>query len=223
MHWAYRPPGTVPWADLIRASKLINTLTYQQLCKLDDINKRQFDQFISFLTLNNNFKCEHCNKEFGDVDSWGTDRVLVWDSLSGLSYMAKTQMVGSKPVMDQGDYGVAMDNLESVIRKAVYSTRCHFVLVSHLEPERNEVTGTSDLMASTLGRKLAPKLPQLFNDVIITHRTVDKFTWSVIDPGTQAVARHLPFRADLVPSFVPVVEAWKARGGIIEHDAKQAA
>lgn len=219
IHYAYCPPGTVSWADMMETAKRINQLSYKGLCQLDDINKRRFNQLYDFLTLHNNFKCLRTGKEFGDVDKWGTDRVLVWDSLTGLSYMAISNMVGSKPVRDQGDYGVAMDNLENIIRRACFGTRCHFHLIAHMEPERDEITGSSQLMASTLGRKLAPKLPQMFSDVIIAKRIADKFSWSVIEPNTQALTRNLPFAADISPTWTHVVKAWMARGGIIEQQA----
>ena len=216
MHWVYLPPASSPWTDLIDSAKKINTMSFKQLCQLDDINKRSYHQFIDFLIINNNFKCSHCGKEFGDVSKWGTDRALVWDSLSGLSYMAMRMMVGTKPVKDQGDWGVAMDNLENVLMKVTTDTRAWFQLISHMEPEKDEVSGAILQMPSTLGRKLAPKLAKMFSDVVVARRVADKFMWSTVEPNAVQKARNLDYKGDLPPTVVPIVESWKRRGGLIE-------
>jgi hypothetical protein len=51
-------------------------------------------------------------------------------------------------------------------------------MISHIEREIDEVLGGSKVMASTLGRKLAPKLPRYFSDVILAEKTGAKFSWS---------------------------------------------
>jgi hypothetical protein len=111
------------------------------------------------------------------------------------------------------DWGIAIDNLERLITKLVVDTRCFFVLTAHLERETDEVTGGTQLMASTLGRKLAPKIPRWFDDVIHCRREGDKFIWSTDTMNVDLKARNLPLSGLLSPSFQQIVQAWRSKAG----------
>lgn len=222
MHYAYNPPMDTDFADMIHSAKLINTLTIKQLANLDDINKGKYTEFIRTLNNLSNFKCDRCGKQFGAVDSWGNDRVLWFDSLSGLNVQAMNLVVGSKPMKAVADWGIAMDNEERLIQKLAATLDCQFVMTGHLEPERDEVTGSVFQMAAMLGKKLAPRVPRFFSDVIMTKRVGDKFAWSTTALGIDLKARNLPFSDDLKPTFVPLYQTWKARiakGDTIEGQA----
>lgn len=216
LHWRYVQPGTSDWSAMIDTGQKINTLSFKSISEMGDINKQKFGQYLEVLRTLSNFKCDRCGKEFGKVDGWGTRRVLWLDSLSGLNVMAMTLMVGQKPVKSMADWGVAMDNLEFLIRQLCVATRCHFVLTGHVERETNEAIGSSQIMAATLGRKLAPRLPIYFSDVVLAQRQGTKFTWSTAAVGADLKARNLPIQDNLEPTFRPIVEKWKSRGGIIE-------
>jgi hypothetical protein len=123
--------------------------------------------------------------------------------------MAMNLVTGSKPVKSMADWGVAIDNLERLIVKLCVDTKCHFVLLAHLEREVDEVTGGTSLMASTLGRKLAPKLPRFFSDVVQAKRNVDKFVWSTAASNVDLKARNLPIADNLDPSFKAILTSWK--------------
>lgn len=216
LHWHYIPPADTPWEDMIGSATKINQLSFESLAKLSDINKRSYDQFIDLLKSCNNFHCDRCNKDFGDVAKWPTNRVLVIDSLSGVNIMAMNLVIGSKPVKSMADWGVAMDNLERFVQKLCTDLHCHFVLMAHSERETDEVLGGSKIMAATLGRKLAPKIPRFFSDVILSVKEGAAFTWSTAAMGADLKARNVPIRDGMPPSFVPVIANWKKQGGIIE-------
>lgn len=209
LHWRYIAPAAPSFADMISSAQKINTLSFEALTKLPDINKRNYTEFIDVLTCLSNFTCDRTGESFGSVDSWGPERVLVVDSLTGLSIMAMNLVAGSKPVKSMADWGVAIDNLERLITKLCVDTRCHFVLLAHLERETDEVTGGTSLMASTLGRKLAPKLPRFFSDVVQAKRNVDKFVWSTAASNVDLKARNLPISDALPASFGPILTSWK--------------
>lgn len=201
---------------MIDSATKINQLSFESLTKLTDINKRSYGQFIELLRTLNNFKCDRDGKEYGDVCKWTTSRALVLDSLSGVNIMAMNLVVGSKPVKHMGDWGVAMDNLERLIQKLCTSTNCHFVLIAHAERETDEVMGGSKIMAATLGRKLAPRLPRFFSDVVLADKQGAKFTWSTAAVGADLKARNLPIADGLPPDFAPIIASWKKQGGTIE-------
>lgn len=211
LHWKYIAPATPDFSDMISSATKINTMSFEALTKLPDINKRKYTEFIDVLTALSNFTCDRTGQSYGAVDAWDQSRVLVIDSLTGLSIMAMNLVAGSKPVKSMADWGVAIDNLERLITKLCVDTQCHFVLTAHLEREVDEVTGGTSLMASTLGRKLAPKLPRFFSDVIHVKRNVDKFVWSTASSNVDLKARNLPISDSLDPSFTPLIRAWKEK------------
>jgi hypothetical protein len=215
LHWHYIPPADQDWASMVDSATKINTLSFESLTKLTDINKRSYDQFIDLLKTLNNFKCDRDGKEYGDVCKWGTDRAVVLDSLSGVNIMAMNLVVGSKPVKHLGDWGVAMDNLERLIQKLCTSTGSHFILIAHAERETDEVMGGSKIMAATLGRKLAPRLPRFFSDVVLADKQGAKFTWSTAAVGADLKARNLAIADGLPPDFGPIITSWKKQGGTI--------
>lgn len=215
VHWHYLPPAVQSWGEMIDMANKVNQLSLESLSKLSDINKRANAQLIKFYELCNNFVCQRDGKSYGDVSKWGTDRVLVVDSLSGLNDMAMGLQVGNKPVRSQADWGVAQNVLEFCIKKLTMDTRCHFVLIAHVEREIDEVLGGNKIMVATLGKKLAPKIPLNFSDVILTVKQGDKFTWSTANVQADLKTRNLKNAEGLVPSFAPIIASWKAHGGIV--------
>ena len=217
LHFHYIPPAKPTFDAMAESARKINRASsLEQLTKEKNWEKAKYQQFIEVVTFMNDFKCDRCGADFGGVDEWSTDRALVIDSLSGLNIMAMDLVAGSKPVKAPADWGTAMDNLERFINRMCTGTECHFILTAHLEREKDEVSGGVQLMASTLGQKLAPKVPRYFDDVIQCIRKGDDFSWSTASNNVDLKARNLPISDKLPPSFVQVVEAWKEVGGIIQ-------
>lgn len=216
VHWKYIAPASPSWGAMLDSAKKINTMSFKMLSDLSDINKKEFDEFIQILTTLSNFVSDRDGSVLGPVDDWGTDSVLVVDSLTGLSLAAMNMVTGSKPVKSMADWGVAISNLEFLLTKLSTALRCHFVLTSHLERETDELTGGTQLMASTLGKKLAPKLPRFFSDVIHCKREGDRFNWSTNSLNVDLKARNLPIKDNLAASFGQLLDSWKKNGGVIE-------
>jgi hypothetical protein len=123
--------------------------------------------------------------------------------------------IGYKPAAHQGEWGVAMNFIESVLNKLLADRQYIFVLTSHIEREVSELTGSSQTMVSTLGRKLAPKLPRYFSEVVYAKRILDKgtakFLWSTVEMQMDLKNRSLPISSEIVPSFVPIIDAYRRR------------
>lgn len=217
LHFKYIPPAKLTWDDLLDNQRKINTMSFKALTQLSDMDKRKYGQFLEVTATMNNFTCDRCNKDFGDVADWGTDKAIIIDSLSGLNTMAMDMVVGAKPVKAMGDWGVAMDNLERFLQMMTNNTTCHFVLTAHLEREHDEISGAVHLMASTLGKKLAPRIPRNFDDVVLCNNREGKFSWSTIGLNVDLKWRNLQGGKDLPPSFVPLIESWKGAGGIMQE------
>jgi hypothetical protein len=212
----YIAPAATPWAALISSAKSLNTLDQKALANMTDPNKSKYNEFIEVLTTLSNFKSDHTGEILGAADSWGTDTFLVLDSLSGISTAAMNLVVGGKPVKSQADWGMAMDTIERFITKLTTDLRCHVLLISHIEREGDEISGGSTVGVSTLGKKLAPKIPRFFSDVILTQRTGTEFTWSTAATGVDTKARNVPISAKIPPNLNIIIESWKKNGGVIE-------
>ena len=211
IHWKYIPPAKVSWATMKKHAEYINALTYKGLAQVEDINKRDHNQFLQVIDACNNFVDDRTGKAYGDVMTWGHDRALVIDSLSGLSIMSKGLMCGSKPAPDRGEWGVAMDNLERFVNSLTTGTTCVFVLTCHIEREPDPITGASYVLASTLGQKLAPKMPRYFSDVVHCKRQGASFSWSTITDSMELKGRNMPWANDQPASFVPLMTRWRER------------
>jgi len=214
LHWHILKAPTAGFSDLIDAATKINTLSLDSLAKMTDVNKSKHNQFLTLLNTLHDFPDDRTGQKFGDVSSWGPSRALVIDGLTGVGRAALSLVVGGKPVKSQSDWGIAQDQVEKVVRMLCDNCACHFVLLAHVERETDQVLGGVKLMASTLGKALAPKIPAMFSDVVLTTRTGSVWTWDTNSALADVKTRNLPIKADNAPTFASVIAKWKARGGV---------
>jgi hypothetical protein len=216
LHWHTLSPFKESWKTMIEAATKVNEIPLDQWAKMTDPNRGSYSRFIDLLKLMSNFEDQRTEEKFGPVDTWGTGRALVMDSLTGLGYFAMALVIGGKPVKSLPEWGAAQDVLERLLRQMCDGCRCHFILTAHIEREVDLVQGGTRMMASTLGKALAPKLPPMFSDVILAVREGTKFTWDTIDAGADLKARNLPMANGLPQDFSAIINKWKSRGGIVE-------
>lgn len=211
LHWQTIAPYNPSWEAMIKSANLINTLSFKSLTELEGIEKSSHGQFIQLLQALSNFKDERTGASFGPVEKWGPDRALVIDGLSGLNIMAMDLVAGSKPVKSQANWGVAMEAEERLINTLTSATSCFFVLIGHVEREYDEISGGVTVQVGALGRKLAPKLPRFFSEVVLAKREGNEFFWSTATTGYDLKRRTLPLSEKITPSFVPLIKAWQSR------------
>lgn len=213
VHWhvLQRPSGG--FENLAAAADSINRLPMDALFKMSDPNRAKNNHFVTLLKTLSNFEDHRTSQKFGAVDSWGPDRCLAIDSLSGINPIAMSLVVGGKPVKSQADWGIAMDQIERLLRQLTDGCKCHFVITAHIERETDMVLGGSKLTVSTLGRALAPKIPPMFSDVILSQREAARFMWSTANTQADLKARNLPIAEGIAPDFAPIFAKWQSRGG----------
>lgn len=216
LHYAVVPPVSGDWKAMGEMAQKIKLMNYEDLSKLKSgVGKEFMNQFFKILNLCQNFTCERSQREFGDVTSWDANRALVMDSLSGLSTITMQTTVGLKPSPHQGEWGIAMSATEQFLLKLSSDCKCFFVLTAHVEKEPDEITGASNVTVSTLGRKLAPKIPRFFSEVIRARKDPSKsppFRWATMDSETMGLKnRALPASTDLPQDFGPIVDAYRRR------------
>lgn len=212
VHWCHVYPATVSWDTMIRQMEVIAALNYEGLSKIKTMTgKEQYGQFVDIYRKLSNFIDERTGKSYGPVDSWGPDRALVLDGISGAALMSMHLIQGGKPLAHEGEWGIAMTNLESLIIKLASDLRCFLVMIGHVEREPDPTGGGTLLTVSTLGKKLSPKIGRHFSEIVLARREGKEYYWDTMAPGVDLKRRVLPLSQSLPPHFKPIVEAWKRR------------
>lgn len=210
VHWASVAPGSPGFAALLKVAKDINTKTQSELQGAKGVSEKQYQQMIDLIGLCHNFVDQH-GVEFGDVTTWDNKRVLVVDGLSGLNIMAMDLVVGAKPIKTIADWGIAMDAEMRFIHQCVNSLICTFVLVAHLEINRDEVDGRMYKFPALLGNKNSYSFGKHFSDVILCQADGKKRYWDTIAKDMQLKTRNLPEATGQAPDFVPLIKTWSER------------
>lgn len=213
--WHYISPAAQDFKSMITMSQNLNRMSFDMITKMTDPNKGQFLQWVELLRTCEDFIDDRTGEHYGNIGDWSTDRALCIDSLSGLNDMAMALIVGSRPTRSMPDWMVAQNNLLGFLNKLCTDTKCHFVLTGHLEREQDEISGGIQLMASTLGKKLAPKIPRYFDEVVMCKHLSDKFMWSTAEGNADLKSRVLPISSDIPPTFKLAIGNWEEAGGAI--------
>lgn len=219
VHWHVLKRDTMGFDVLAESANKINTFTQESLHKMQDPDRAKHNQFVGLLRALADFPDDRTGKKFGPVDTWGPDKCLALDSLTGINPIALSLVVGGKPVKSQADWGIAQDQVEKLIRQLTDGCRCHFVLTAHVEREVDQVFGGVKITVSTLGRALAPKIPPMFSDVVLSYREGTKFFWTTANPQADLKARNLPIADGLPQDFGAIIAKWKSRGGSFTQDS----
>lgn len=223
LHWTTVLPSTQGWSGLEDMVTKISGMDFETLAKIKTgIGKTETrDPAIALLKALQNFHCERDGKDYGDVTTWDDTRAFCLDSLSGLSVIAWQLTVGHKPTAHMGEWSIAMNFISDLLMKLTADRNCFFTLTAHVEKEQNEITGVSQVMVSTLGKKLAPKLPRFFSEVVYAQRSTahPQFRWSTIDSSADLKNRGLPISDKLPPDFKPLVETYRERKKVAQTTA----
>lgn len=210
--WQFVSPSPPSWDALTQSAQIVNTMSLKDIADMrTGIAKSDGKQWITMLQSMAAFRSDRTGAVLGDVTEWGPDIAYVIDGFTGLSTMSRNLTVGLKPNPAPGEWGVMQSNILNVMQKLCADCRCFFILIAHVERETNELTGMSNITVSTLGAKLAPKIPPLFTNVIYAQRQHDKFTWSTATTGVDTKSGDLPLSDSLPPSFKPIVDSFRAR------------
>lgn len=206
-HYVDLPALTSSFKSMIDTATKVNTLSFKAICDLEGLNRDQTRQFIRMMELLSNFK--EGDKSYGSVDSWDNTRALVIDSLSALNVMAKTLVAGQNPALSPSQWNMAQDAVRTFLNKLCFDCNCHVVVLGHLEPEKDEVSGRVMNMPSTLGKKLGPELGRYFDEVVIAKKTENGWALSTKEANTVTKNRLFPVSNSLPPSLVPLINEWR--------------
>lgn len=210
-HWHYLQPRTQGFENMRKTADNIGKFDLAGLTKMRDPDRGKNNQMVDVYETLNDFVDQRDGKSYANVDSWGTDRVIVIDGLSALSRIAMEMMTGTKPVRDKPDYGIAQNNLMSLIHKLTSGCICHFVLIAHVTREVDEVMGGIKLFPNTIGKAILSDIQQPFSDIILSTRIGDQFYWDTANSQADLKTRNLRIASKLDPDFRQILAKWKAR------------
>ena len=212
IYWHQQITKPVSLVKLISAAETVGKLTYKALTSLTDM-ERSGDNNAFWKILNScfNFKDDRTGKLLGPVDLFPRTRIFAMDSLTETANAAMKMQIGSMPVANQGDYGVAQNNLMNFLRLCTQGMECPFVMTAHVDREIDGVTQSTKIMIKAIGKALATEIPTLFSDIIYTTREADKFYWDTAAYGVDTKTRSLGYRSKITPDFAAIFDVWKKR------------
>lgn len=211
-HWHYLQPKTQGFNQLKTTADMIGKFDLSGLAKMKDIKRSEANQMIDLYTCLNDFFDMKTSSYFGPVDAWGNDRVLVIDSMTTLTKMVMDMVIGTKPVRDMSDWGIAQQAFLSLLHKLTHGCNCHFVLIAHVERETDMILGGIKLFPSAnLGKAIVPQINPPFSDVILATREGDKFYWDTASSQADVKTRNLPMQAKLPADFTTIYNSWLNR------------
>ena len=214
-HFISPMPPEIGWDSLRVMARNSNTLAHGNLQESGVGHRRNFTQFLDVIETLNKFVDDRTGEELGDVMTWGTDHILVLDGLSGLTAVARYLRCGLTPLPPQSDYGVVQSNIETLLALLTQGVHCHVVLIAHIEREPDIVTGALSKTVSTMGKKLGPKIPAYFDDVVIAEKKGKEFFWTTVEPDSDTKNRNLPLGEEIPQDFAVLISAWEKNGGVI--------
>lgn len=201
-------------------AKVIGESAQDGLYKMQDFERHKRNNYLKMLSVLSNFTDQRTGQAFGPVDSWGPNRAVVVDGLTGMGNFAMQMVIGNKPVRSQTDWGIAQDQVEKTLRVFTDGCKCHFVLISHVEREVDQVMGGIKVTVQTLGKALPPKIPPMFSDVILAVRVGTTWTWSTANALCDLKTRNLPVAENIKPDFKQILDKWESRGGRLTPGVK---
>lgn len=211
LHWHIIRTPTLDLAALQDGAQKAGMLSYEALTKSVDANRSANNPWAKFLTVFTDVPDDRTGKKFGNISTWGTDKILVNDSLSETAIACFKMITGNKPVASQPDYQVAQNNLLNWLRFMTQALQCTFVITAHVQRQVNEVTSTTQLMTKAIGKAIADDIPQLFSETIYCVREGTNWYWDTAAIGVDTKTRYLPIASKIKPDFAQIMDRWQAR------------
>lgn len=215
LHWHVIPTGALTLAALTDAAKKVGLLSYKSITEMQDPDRGSNNPYYKILTALADFPDDRTGKKFGNIGTWGADKILGMDSLTELGNACMKMVIGNKPTASQPDYGVAQNNLMNLLRYFTQGFAPTFIMTAHLTRLTNEITGGVQLMTKAIGKAMADDIPPLFSEVLYAVRDGNQWYWDTAATGVSTKTRYLPIASKQACDFGKILDKWVARGGTL--------
>lgn len=187
--------------DLVASQEGFISKTLDSQLRTADPKRKNYTRYLEVLKATVAFKDTETGKEFGSVDDWGDDTVLVIDSLTILCEAIKQSVIGGKLAVSQPEWGVMQGILVEFLRQLTEDLLCNLVVIAHPNKEIDPILGVQKIYPANLGQALNNLLPTYFTEVVWAFREKEKFYWST--DHKQAVTRNtmLPIKDKMEQDF----------------------
>lgn len=209
LHYHEVKPKAAPWKDLMDTSRKVGLLTYKDL--KSSASPRGPDVMLDLLQACNDFPDDLSGKKFGDVSTWGDNRVLIIDSLSGLNDIVRQLVIGHHPAPDKSDYQVMINQEQTFLYTLQSNCYCFFVVYAHVNRGNDELTGQKETTPAAMSYSYSGKVGKDFSEVILAKRVGTKFLWSTMELNTDIKNRALPISDNLPPDWGQLITVHRAR------------
>lgn len=196
---------------LIKGANQAGIMSYEALTKMQDPERSSNNAYEKMLQTLANFPDDRTGQKLGNIGTWGTDTILLWDSLTETGELAMKMIVGKKPTAAPPDYGVAQNNLMNLLRYTTQGFAPTVVMTAHIQRQANEVTGGVSLTVKGPGKALGDDIPRLFSEVISTKREGTDWVWDTTGVGTVTKTRYLPIHGKIKPDLGQIMDKWLRR------------
>lgn len=203
-----RPLGL---AALTNAANQAGIMSYEALTKMQDPERSANNAYEKMLKVLADFPDDRTGQKLGNIGMWGSDTILLWDSLTETGNLAMKMIVGKKPTASPPDYGVAQNNLLNLLRYLTQGFDPTVVMTAHLQRQTNEVTGGMSLMVKAPGKALGDEIPPLFSEVILAKREGTEWLWDTAAVGVTTKTRYLPISGKIKPDLGQIMDRWVKR------------
>ena len=147
--------------------------------------------------------------DYGPVQSWGSDTILVIDTLGAMSAAAFNMVLQANGVVnpsgqrggpEQSHYGAAMESIERAIDWLTnpYLVPCHAIVNAHWTYQDAD-SGILKPYPETLGNKLSPKIGRKFNNMFSFSITAGARSIKVRKDGMVACKSSKPLSKETYP------------------------
>jgi hypothetical protein len=213
LHWHVVPTAALDLKSLTEAAQKVGLLTYESLTKIVDSDRGKNNPAYKILEALADFPDDRTGRKFGNIGTWGADKIFGIDSLSELANAYEKMTVGNKPVMAQNEYGVAQNNLLNFLRYLTGTgTKFTLIMTAHLQKQVNELTGSTNLMTKAIGKAISDDIPKLFSEVLFCYREGLSWYWDTTAPNVVTKTRYLPLQSKIKPDVGQIMDKWLARG-----------
>lgn len=187
--------------DLVASQTTFIGKTLDSQYKGADPKRRNYTRYLEVLKSTVNFKDSSTGVDYGSVDDWGEDTVLVIDSLTIVCEAISQATIGGKLAVSQPEWGVMQKTLVEFMRQLTEDLKCNFVIIGHPTKEIDPVLGVSRIYPASLGQALNNLLPAFFTEVVYTFRDKKKFYWTTEHRLAVTRTTLLPIEEKLEPTF----------------------